>query len=81
MHGRGWIVSLFRQRPTGIWRIKRSMLPRNFWKVWTASTASNVGDGVVLVAIPLITAQLTREPLAVAEGRGPRAEGRATAED
>ena len=42
------------------------MLPRNFWKVWPASTASNVGDGVVLVAIPLIAAQLTREPLAVA---------------
>lgn len=42
------------------------MLPRAYWKIWTASTASNVGDGVVLVAIPLLAAQLTREPLAVA---------------
>jgi MFS family permease len=42
------------------------MLPRSFWKIWTASTASNVGDGVVLVAVPLLAAQLTRDPLAVA---------------
>jgi MFS family permease len=42
------------------------MLPRSYWKIWTASTASNVGDGVVLVAVPLLAAQLTREPVAIA---------------
>lgn len=47
-------------------RYKTLMLSCNYWKIWWASTASNVGDGVVLVAIPLIAAQLTREPLAVA---------------
>lgn len=34
--------------------------------MWTASTVSNVGDGVVLVAIPLMAADLTRDPLAIA---------------
>jgi len=37
-----------------------------FWSVWTAATASNVGDGIVLAALPLLAASLTREPLAVA---------------
>ena len=41
-------------------------LGSRFWKVWTAATASNVGDGIVLAAIPLLAAQLTREPVGVA---------------
>jgi len=32
----------------------------------TAATASNVGDGIVLAALPLLAAELTREPLGVA---------------
>ena len=35
-------------------------------KLWWASTISNVGDGVTLVAAPLLTASLTRDPLLVA---------------
>jgi len=41
-------------------------LGQRFWKVWTAATASNVGDGIVLAALPLLAADLTREPLGVA---------------
>lgn len=37
-----------------------------FWKVWSAATASNIGDGIVLAALPLLAASLTREPLGVA---------------
>lgn len=37
-----------------------------FWRVWTAATASNVGDGIVLAALPLLAARLTREPVGVA---------------
>lgn len=37
-----------------------------FWKVWTAATASNIGDGIALAAMPLLAARLTREPLGVA---------------
>lgn len=41
-------------------------LGRRFWTVWSAATSSNVGDGIVLAAIPLLAASLTREPLGVA---------------
>ena len=35
-------------------------------KLWTASTISNLGDGVTLVAGPLLAASLTRDPILVA---------------
>lgn len=41
-------------------------LGKRFWAVWTASTASNVGDGIVLAALPLLAATLSRDPLTVA---------------
>lgn len=44
----------------------RSSLGTRFWKVWTAATSSNVGDGIVLAALPLLAAKLTREPVGVA---------------
>ena len=36
-----------------------------FTRLWTASTISNLGDGVVFAAFPLIVASLTRDPIAV----------------
>ncbi len=44
----------------------QTSLGSRFWKVWTAATASNIGDGIVLAAVPLLAAELTREPLGVA---------------
>lgn len=44
----------------------RSGLGGNYWKLWTASTLSNLGDGVTLVAAPLLAATLTRDPVLVA---------------
>ena len=41
-------------------------LGRKFWAVWVAATSSNIGDGIVLAALPLLAAKLTREPLSVA---------------
>jgi len=41
-------------------------LGRRFWTVWTAATSSNIGDGIVLAALPLLAASLTRDPLSVA---------------
>ncbi len=41
-------------------------LGRRFWTVWAAATSSNIGDGIVLAALPLLAASLTREPLGVA---------------
>jgi hypothetical protein len=44
----------------------RAGLGREFNKLWAASAASNLGDGVTLVAAPLLAAALTRDPLLVA---------------
>ncbi|MCU0306505.1 MAG: MFS transporter [Thermoleophilia bacterium] len=35
-------------------------------RLWAASTVSNLGDGITLVAIPLLAASLTRDPFLVA---------------
>ncbi len=46
--------------------MQRPGLGANYWKLWAASTASNLGDGITLVAAPLLAATLTRDPLLVA---------------
>lgn len=40
-------------------------LSRDYWLFWTASALSNLGDGIRLGALPLLTASITREPLPV----------------
>jgi MFS family permease len=37
-----------------------------FRRLWAASTVSALGDGMYLAALPLLAAELTRDPLAVA---------------
>ena len=37
-----------------------------YWRLWTASTISNLGDGVFLVALPLLAYHLTRSELSIA---------------
>ena len=44
----------------------RGGLGAEFRKLWAASAASNLGDGVWLVAAPLLAATLTRDPALVA---------------
>ncbi|WP_406044311.1 MFS transporter [Micromonospora sp. NBC_00898] len=41
-------------------------LGRDFHRLWTASAVSNLGDGVTMVAGPLLVASLTRDPAALA---------------
>ncbi|MFE9203181.1 MFS transporter [Micromonospora sp. NPDC007230] len=41
-------------------------LGRDFRRLWTATAVSNLGDGVTLVAGPLLVASLTPDPAAVA---------------
>jgi len=41
-------------------------LGSRFNKLWMASTVSNLGDGVMAVAFPLLVASITRDPLLVA---------------
>jgi MFS family permease len=35
---------------------------RRYWRLWAASTISNLGDGVAIAAFPLLAASLTRDP-------------------
>ena len=37
-----------------------------YWRLWTASTISNLGDGVFLVALPLLAYHLTHSELSIA---------------
>ena len=41
-------------------------LGADFTRLWTASAVSNIGDGVTMVAGPLLVAALTTDPAAVA---------------
>ncbi|MEK7423445.1 MAG: MFS transporter [Actinomycetota bacterium] len=40
-------------------------LPPAYWRLWTASGISNLGDGVFLVALPLLAARLTRSEISI----------------
>ena len=44
----------------------KQRLSSAYWRLWTASTISNLGDGVFLVALPLLAARLTRDKLSIA---------------
>lgn len=40
-------------------------LPPAYWRLWSASGVSNLGDGVFLVALPLLAARLTRSEVSI----------------
>ncbi len=44
----------------------REPLGRSFWQLWSASTLSNLADGLVKVALPLAAVTLTNSPALVA---------------
>jgi hypothetical protein len=44
----------------------RIVLGPGYVKLWTASAVSNLGDGVDIVALPLLAATLTKNPVAFA---------------
>ena len=52
-------------QPQGAYLRTRGLGP-DFAKLWTANAVSNLGDGVTLVAGPLLAASLTRDPRLVA---------------
>ncbi len=47
-------------------RTPQEPLGPNFRKLWAASSISNLGDGVRLTALPLMAAEITREPAQIA---------------
>ncbi len=48
-----------------ITEIPSARLGRGYWRLWTASTISNLGDGMFLVALPLLAARTTDSPFQV----------------
>lgn len=53
-------------QPTPSSRAGRTPLGPGFRRLWWSSTISNIGDGVVLAALPLVAAEVSRHPAAVA---------------
>lgn len=45
---------------------RRAPVGSRYWRIWYATAASNLGDGLTLVAIPLLAATFTRDPLTIA---------------
>ena len=41
-------------------------LGANYWKLWTSSAVSNLGDGVAMVAYPWLASGITRSPILIA---------------
>lgn len=52
-----------RQSPTAV---SPGGIGTDFGRLWIASTAGNLGDGIARIAIPLLAAQVTRDPFAIA---------------
>ncbi|MGW7535484.1 MFS transporter [Amycolatopsis sp. NPDC054798] len=46
-------------------RDSRPKLPAVYWRLWWASAADNVGDGIFSAVVPLVTVTLTRDPVLV----------------
>ena len=45
---------------------KRIPLGANYWKLWTASVTSNLGDGVAMIAYPWLASAVTRNAMLIA---------------
>jgi MFS family permease len=41
-------------------------LGRNYWKLWTSSVISNLGDGVTMIALPWLASAVTRNAFLIA---------------
>ena len=46
-------------------KVKTKFSP-SYWKLWSATTISNLGDGIVAIAYPWLASAVTRSPLLIA---------------
>lgn len=44
----------------------KTKLGASYWKLWSATTISNLGDGIVAIAYPWLASAVTRSPLLIA---------------
>jgi MFS family permease len=47
-------------------KVKATALGANYWKLWTSSVVSNLGDGAALIAYPWLASAVTRNPVLIA---------------
>lgn len=52
-------------RDVGRWRRRTAGLDGRYWRLWSAVATSNLGDGLVSLALPWLASLLTRDPLAI----------------
>ncbi|HSM01614.1 MAG TPA: MFS transporter [Acidimicrobiia bacterium] len=45
---------------------EKTRLSRNYWRLWTASVISNLGDGISAIAYPWLASAVTRDPVLIA---------------
>ena len=38
----------------------------NYWRLWTSSVVSNLGDGISVIAYPWLASAITRDPVQIA---------------
>ncbi len=50
------------ETPTAV----KPRLGARYWRLWTASVVSNLGDGVAMIAFPWLASAVTRNPLLIA---------------
>ncbi len=50
-----------RKRPA-----ERVRLGKNYWRLWSATAISNLGDGISLIAYPWLASAITRDPFLIA---------------
>jgi MFS family permease len=55
-------------KDTGTTAAKKPRVPLgvNYWRLWTSSVISNLGDGVTAIALPWLSSAVTRNPLLIA---------------
>jgi len=45
--------------------VTRTKLPNTYWRLWTAAAVSNLGDGVFVIALPLLATRITDDPVSI----------------
>lgn len=53
------------------WRVRgrnkqKVSLGKNYWRLWSATAISNLGDGISLIAYPWLASAITRDPFLIA---------------
>lgn len=59
-------MSISKDEPVAVLNLENNSLTLNFWRLLSANSFSNLGDGLYQITIPLLAAQLTRSPTLVA---------------